>query len=110
MAKGLKKENQRALMQILADPDTPADVQVSLWKKILSDSDDSTFFETMFRELASYGECPFCAHENHWAVPEKELNLMGYVSSDKDPRVKPSTTDKDCPEFGQACPKKKLGV
>jgi hypothetical protein len=33
---------------------------------------------------------------------------MGYVSKDEDERVPEHTTEKDCPEYQQACLKKKI--
>jgi len=108
--KRLKKENREALQGILADPDTPADVQIKILQTLVGQSEGSTFFETMFRELLSYAECPNCQHETHWAIPEKELNRMGFVSTERDKRVPRTTTKADCPEYGQACIKKKLSV
>lgn len=108
--KGIHGESQKALMAILADVDTPADVQVKILAQMLDTKGGSTFFETMFRDLSSFGACPCCGHENHWAIPEQELNLMGFVSAERDPRVHRETNKNICASYEQACPKKKISV
>lgn len=102
------EDNAKALSEMLADPITSENVRLQIINTLLEEGKDDTFFETMYRELMSLGECPLCSHENHWAVPEDELNMFGWVSAEKDPRVKANTTIKDCPEYQEACAKKRL--
>lgn len=102
------EDNAKALSEMLADPITSENVRLQIINVLLEEGKTDTFFETMYRELMSLGECPYCRHSNHWLVPEDELNIVGWVSSEKDPRVRANTTAKDCPEFQEACAKKRL--
>lgn len=105
-----KDTNFDVMVKMLADPDTPPDLQVNIMSGILEAREDNSFFTAMFRDLVSFGACPHCGHENHWLIPERDLNQTGYVSAERDQRVKRSTTGADCPEFGEACVKKKILV
>jgi len=100
--------NAEALTEMLTDQTTSEAVRLQIVNELIEESKDETFFETMFAELLSEGECPCCGHKNHWLVPEDELAQMGHVTPDVDPRVKRHTTAKDCPEYQEACSKKKV--
>lgn len=101
------KENAEILLALALDESTTEHTRIQIFTKLLENKKDSNFFETMFRELMSYGPCPECGHENHWLIPEDDLNQMGYITSKHDPRVKAHTTADDCPEYQEACVKKK---
>jgi len=48
--------------------------------------------------------------KNHWLCSEEELNQMGYVSMEEDERVPETTDEENCPEFQQACLKKRITI
>lgn len=101
------EKNAKALTDMLTDPHTSEPVRIQIINELNEQSKNQTFFETIFNEELSFGECPCCKHQNHWLIPEDELSQMGWVSHRKDPRVKKHTTSKDCQEFAEACSKKK---
>jgi hypothetical protein len=101
------QENATALAEMLADPMTSEPVRLQIINSLLEDDRDATFFETMMKEAMSLANCPFCDHENYWLIPEDDLNQMGWVSFESDARVKANPTKEDCPEFQEACKKKK---
>lgn len=106
----LNHANAKVLAELVADPKTTEQLRVRVLNKLLEAREGQSFFQTTFEENLSLGECPHCGHYNHWAVPEEDLGQMGYVSCEEDKRV-PQTTDEEiCPEFQQACIKKKLTV
>lgn len=100
--------NAKALLEMIADPVTPEPVRLQIINEILEQTKDNSFFETMYKENMTLSRCPYCSHENHWLIPEDELNIMGHVSAEKDPRVKFQTTSEDCPQFQESCSKKKI--
>lgn len=102
------EKNAQSLAELLADPQTPESVRIQIINEIHGESGDQSFFETMYNEMLTYGECPCCGHKNHWGIPEDTLVQMGFVSSQRDHRVLPHTTEKDCPSYAEACIKKKL--
>jgi hypothetical protein len=102
------EDNAKALSEMLADPVTSENVRLQIIQTLMDEGKDDTFFETMYKELMSLSKCPMCSHENHWLVPEDDLNQFGWVSFEKDPRVKRNPTIKDCPEFQEACNKKRV--
>lgn len=106
----LEKDNAQILAELIVDPNTPDALRVTILNKLLDQTDAENFFETIFQEDLSFGVCPCCGHENHWLVPEEELNRVGYVSYEKDERVKRMTTIEDCGEFQEACAKKKVNI
>lgn len=108
--KSLAEKNAEVLINMLLDPDTPPDLQVKVMQKLMAARHENTFFATMAREQISYGDCPSCGHSNFWAIPEDELNKIGYVSHEKDKRVPKKTTAAECPKWQQACAKSKLKV
>jgi hypothetical protein len=99
--------NAAALADMLADPVTSENIRLQIINEILDQSKGDTFFETMYTEAMSFAECPFCHFETHWLIPEDDLNTIGWVSSEKDKRVKNHTTKDDCAEFMESCSKKK---
>jgi hypothetical protein len=99
--------NAKVMAEMLGDPKTSENVRLQIINELNEASKAETFFETMFSELLTLGKCPCCGHENHWLVPEDDLNQMGWVSHRKDKRVQKHTTSKDCPEYAESCSKKK---
>ena len=100
-----------ALIEIIVDERTPdANRIMSLNKLLEIKKKDTSFFEVIVDSELSYGACPCCGHENHWLVPEQELNTQGIVTSDLDERVPLYTSAETCLEFQEACSKKKVGL
>jgi hypothetical protein len=64
----------------------------------------------MLEEKMSFGGCPECGHENHWLIPEDALNKLGWVTTEKDPDVPEFTNSETCPEWEEACTKKRITV
>lgn len=106
----LDQENISVLIELIVDPNTTEALRVRILNKLLDSTESENFFETMVKELLSYGACPCCSHENHWLIPEEDLNRMGVVTHQIDPRVKRATTIDDCPKWQQACGKKKINI
>jgi hypothetical protein len=106
----LDAANAEVLADMIADPDTPDAKRVLMINKLLESRKSDTFFATMFTEKLSYGACPCCGHENHWLIPEDELNQIGEVTYKKDSRVLRETTMADCPRWQEACIKKKTSI
>jgi len=104
----LDRANAQVLAELVVDPDTTETLRVQILNKLLEGREGQTFFQTMFEELLSFGECPHCEHKNHWAIPEDDLNQMGWVTNEQDSRVIERTTKKDCNVFQEACKKKKI--
>lgn len=100
--------NASALAEMLVDPATSEPVRLQIINDILEASGSDTFFETMFKEMLSFAQCPHCNHENHWLVPEEDLNQMGWVTHEKDDRVPRHTSQDVCSEFAEACAKKRV--
>ncbi len=101
------ESNAKALAEMLIDPQTSEAVRLQIINELNEVSKSQSFFETAFNEELSLGACPGCHHENHWLVPEDNLAQMGWVSSQKDPRIKHQTDAKSCPQYAEACSKKK---
>lgn len=102
--------NAQALAEIIVDDSTPTLYQIEALNKLLESGQQPDFFLTMLELGVSMGRCPCCGHQNHWLIPEDRLNEMGYVSAEKDSRVKTSTTIDDCAIFREACAKKKVNA
>jgi hypothetical protein len=83
-------------------------LRVKIIRKLLETIDRGNFFDTILNEKLSFGACPNCKHENHWVIPEEELNQLGWATHEKDERVKRVTKAKDCPKWQQACSKKRI--
>lgn len=107
---GFNEANASALTEILIDPNTPESVRLQIINELNESEKSSSFFETMFSELLSVGRCPCCAHENHWLIPEDDLAQMGWVTPEKDKRVPKHTDKNSCPEFAEACAKKRTTI
>lgn len=105
----LEEENLKILVDLLVDPQTPPSTQIKIMARLVEQSTPEDFFDIMLKEALDVGRCPNCDHSNHWLIPEAELNKRGIVTSEEDSRVAAFPTAKDCPEFEQACPKKKTG-
>ena len=108
--KFLDKANAEVLADLLADPQTTENLRVKIIIKLSETREGQDFFKTMYEEKLSYGACPCCNHENHWAIPEDVLNIMGWVTHEKDPEVPVATNAESCPEFQEACKKKKTTI
>lgn len=109
-AESLEEENLSILADLVADPKTTDHLRVTIINKLLESREGQSFFKTMMEEGLSHGECPNCGHENHFLIPEDYLNEMDWVTYQRDPRVPQTPDEKSCPEFQQACQKKKIIV
>jgi hypothetical protein len=103
-----QKENAAILLELALDEATTEHTRIQIFTKLLESKVERDFFETMFRNKMSHGGCPNCGHENHWLIPEDDLNQLGYITSHIDPKVKAHTTADDCDEYEEACGKKKV--
>lgn len=99
--------NAKALAEMLVDPQTSEAVRLQIINEILEHEGNSTFWETMFKEDMTMAECPHCKHKTHWLIPEEELNVMGFISADQDPRIHRHTSQDSCKLYAEACIKKK---
>lgn len=102
------KKNAEVMAELIVDPSTTDILKVNIITKILESREGINFFQTMFEENLSFGECPCCGHKNHWAIPEDQLNQMGWVTSQMDKKVIESTDEESCPQWQQACAKKRI--
>jgi len=106
----LNDKNAAALVELLLDQDTPDNTQFNIISHLVNSRKGQGFHKTIFEEMLSFGQCSKCKHENHWLVPEDDLNKMGWVSHTKDPKVVEHTDENSCTDFQQACKKKKVMV
>lgn len=106
----LDEKNAEVLVELICGPNISDNLRVQAMEKLVASKDNDSFFQTMLEENLTLGECPHCKHKNHWLLPEEELNQMAYVSMEKDDRVPETTNEKICPEFQEACLKKKCTV
>ncbi len=102
------KANAKVLADLITDQGTTDQLRVKILSKLLEAREGQSFFQTMFEEGLSFGECPCCGHMNHWGVPEDDLNIRGWVTHEKDPQVLQNTTEEDCPVYQESCKKKKV--
>jgi hypothetical protein len=102
------KQNAEVMAELIVDPSTTDILKVNIIQKILESREGINFFQTMFEEILSFGACPCCGHENHWAIPEDQLNQMGWVTSQIDKKVSENTDEENCPQWQQACAKKRI--
>lgn len=98
--------NATALAEMLADPNTSSATQLQIINEILESEKGVSFFELMFAEDMTLGNCPLCKHRRHWLIPEEELNIRGFISHEQDSRVHQHTNEEICREFAEACIKK----
>ena len=104
----LTDDNAQVLADLVADPNTTDALRVKIITEFLQAKEGQDFFKTMFEDALSWGECPTCKHTNHWAVPENDLNQMGFITSEHDPNVPIETNKEICPTWHEACLKKKI--
>jgi hypothetical protein len=104
----MDEANAAVLVELITGPNISENLRIQAMEKLTSSKTNDSFFQTMLEEDLTIGECPHCQHKNHWLVPEEELNQMGYVSKDEDDRVPEQTDINSCPEFQEACLKKKV--
>lgn len=102
--------NAQVLIEMLMDPNTTEAVRLKIVTEILDQSKDTSFWELMFQENMTLAKCPKCNHENHWLIPEEELSIMGWVTTEKDSRVPRHTNSEVCLTYEEACSKKKTTV
>jgi hypothetical protein len=104
----LNEANAEVLVELITAPNISETLRIQAMEKLTAAKENQSFFKTMLEEGLTLGECPKCQHKNHWLVPEEELNQMGYVSREEDDRLPEHTDEKSCPQFQQACLKKKV--
>ena len=104
------EKNAKVLTDLIIDGQTTTHLQVKILNKLLEGREDAGYFETMFAEKMTLASCPSCGHQNHWFIPEDELNRMDWVTAHKDPRVKATPTEEDCSLFHEACTKRKVNM
>ena len=104
----IEAQNASVLADLVVDPMTPEATRVQILNKLLESKSDQNFFDTLIEERLDFAECPNCQHTNFWLTPEIELNKRGISTSSRDPRVKDHTTEQECPEWQEACQKKKV--
>jgi hypothetical protein len=102
--------NAEVMASIISDPTTSEHVKLMILNTLLEIEKDATFFEQMFKGDMTFCRCPRCEHKNHWLIPEDDLNQMGHATFEEDERVKPHTTEADCPRYREACAKKKTSA
>jgi hypothetical protein len=102
--------NAQILADLIVDPQTTEHLRVKIIKEILQSREGQNFFKTMFEEALSLGKCPYCDHNNHWAIPEDDLNEMGWVTHHMDSEVLEHTNDETCERWEEACKKKKIFI
>jgi hypothetical protein len=106
--KDLNAANAAVLAELVTDSLTTESTRVEILNMLSQMGKTDSFFAEMLKLNLSSGECPYCGHNNHWLIPEEELNILGWVSDEQDTRIKRNTTAKDCPRYQQACAKKKV--
>jgi len=100
--------NAKVLADLIADSGTTDSLRVKIITKLLESREGQDFFKTIYEEGLSFGKCPECDHQNHWAIPEDVLNQMGWTTYENDPRVLKTTNEETCPDFQEACIKKRI--
>ena len=98
------------LAELVADPKTTDILRVNIINRLLEETEGSSFFATMLQADISKGECPECGHEEHWLIPEDELNKLGIVTHKNDPRVPQVSSAETCGQYQEACIKRKVSV
>ena len=104
----LNEANAAVLVELITGADISENLRIQAMEKLTDAKKDQNFFRTMLEENLTKGTCPHCNHTNHFLIPEEELNQMGYVSREEDERVPETTNAETCPEFQEACLKKKI--
>ena len=106
----LEDHNLGILAELVADPGTSDWLRIQIIQKINEAKGGISFFETIYREGLSEGDCPHCGHHRAWLIPEDVLNELGFVSYKEDPRVPPTTDKESCETYAEACLKKTLTI
>ena len=106
----LNDKNAAALVELLLDSETPDNTQFNIIAHLVNSRKGQGFHKTIFEEMLSFGTCPKCSHENHWLIPEDDLNKMGWVTHEKDLKVSETTDIESCINFQEACKKRKVTV
>lgn len=106
----LESDNAKILAELAVDSETSIDLQVKIIQKLLDNTQHKNFFDTVFNDKLSAGNCPGCGHFNHWLIPENNLNEMGWITHLKDKAVVARPKTKDCAKFAEACHKKKVNI
>lgn len=104
----LNEANAAVLVELITGANISENLRIQAMEKLTDAKENQSFFKTMLEEGLTKGVCPHCDHENHWLIPEEDLNQMGYVSHEEDERVPETTDGKSCELFQQACLKKKI--
>ena len=104
----LSEENASVLIEIILDPSTPDHIRIKALNALTEASDTNSFFDLLLENGMDYAACPECGHENHWLIPEVELNQRNIFTFERDNRVKKNTTEQDCVKYQQACGKLKI--
>jgi hypothetical protein len=110
MMEDFDEANAQALAEMLADPNTSEATRLQIINEILESEKGASFFDMMFAEEMTLGNCPQCKHRNHWLIPEEELNIRNFVTHEQDNRVHQHTSEQICKEFAEACSKKKTSA
>ncbi len=103
-------KDAKVMAELIVDPQTTDHLKVTIINKLLETNENPDFFPTIFNEKMSLGDCPDCGHTNNWLIPEDVLNKMGYVSHLEDANVSEHTNEESCPEWHEACCKKKISI
>jgi len=106
----LDTDNAQVLADLVADSETTDHLRVKIITEVLQAKEGQDFFRTIMEDMLSWGECPFCEHKNHWAIPEDEKNQTGWVTSEQDINVPKETNRETCEQFHESCKKKLLTV
>ena len=106
----MEEANVAVLVELIVGANISESLRIQAMDKLISNKEGQNFFKTLFEEKLSFGACPKCEHNNHWLIPEDDLNEMNYVSEKEDTRVPAQTTAETCVTFEQACKKKKVTV
>jgi len=105
----MDEANADVLVQLITGPNISENLRIQAMEKLTASRDgDGTFWKTLMEEKLSYGACPRCQHENHWLLPEDDANQMGWVTHKEDERVPERTDGESCPDYQEACKKKKI--
>ena len=106
----LEAQNAQIMANMVVDEDTTEYLKIKILNKLLESKASFNFFPTMFSENMSLGNCPECGHENHFLIPEDELNKLGWVTHKLDPEVPEYASEEVCPTFQESCGKKKASI
>lgn len=106
----LDESNAQIMAELISDVNTTEHLRVNIITKLLESREGNSFFRTIFEEGLSFASCPNCGHQNHWAIPEDDLNEMNWITHEKDSRVPRNTDSKSCPKYQEACGKKRITI